>query len=50
VTAARLVELSVVVDAAYGDKTFSSLRSVSAAALEAAALRLEIHKYRMSNV
>jgi HK97 family phage prohead protease len=50
VTAARLVELSVVVDAAYGDKTFSSLRSVSAAALEAAALRLEIHLHRMSNV
>lgn len=50
VTSARLVELSVVVDAAYGDKTNSSLRSVSAAATEAARLRLEIHKHRMSNV
>jgi phage head maturation protease len=52
VTAARLVELSVVVDAAYGEKTNSSLRSVSAAVTEAARLRLEIHKHRMeqSNV
>lgn len=50
VTSARLVELSVVVDAAYGDKTNSSLRSVSAAATEAARLRLEIHKHRMSHV
>lgn len=50
VTSARLVELSVVVDAAYGDKTNSSLRSVSAAATEAARLRLEIHKHRISNV
>jgi len=50
VTSARLVELSVVVDAAYGDKTNSSLRSVSAAATEAARLRLEIHHHRMSNV
>lgn len=50
VTAARLVELSVVVDAAYGDKTQSSLRSVSAAFTEAARLRLEIHKHRMSHV
>lgn len=50
VTAARLVELSVVVDAAYGDKTSSSLRSVSAAAMEAAVLRLEIHKHRMKHV
>ena len=49
VTAARLVELSVVVDAAYGEKTSSSLRSVSAAAIEAAALRLEIHKHRMTS-
>jgi HK97 family phage prohead protease len=49
VTAARLVELSVVVDAAYGNKTSSSLRSVSAAAIEAAALRLEIHKHRMTS-
>ena len=49
VTAARLVELSVVVDAAYGEKTFSSLRRVSAAATEAARLRLEIHKHRMHN-
>ncbi len=48
VTAARLVELSVVVDAAYGDKTSSSLRSVSAAATAAARLRLEIHKHRMN--
>jgi hypothetical protein len=47
VTAARLVELSVVVDAAYGDKTNSSLRDVHAAAVEAARLRLEIHKHRM---
>lgn len=50
VTSARLVELSVVVDAAYGDKTSSSLRSVSAAFTEAARLRLEIHKHRMSHV
>ena len=50
VTSARLVELSVVVDAAYGDKTNSSLRSVSAAATEAARLRLEIHKHRMNHV
>ena len=49
VTAARLVELSVVVDAAYGDKTNSSLRSVCAAATEAARLRLEIHKHRMQD-
>lgn len=49
VTAARLVELSVVVDAAYGDKTNSSLRSVSAAFTEAARLRLEIHKHRMTD-
>jgi hypothetical protein len=41
--------LSGVVDAAYGDKTSSSLRSVSAAAIEAAALRLEIHKHRMTS-
>jgi HK97 family phage prohead protease len=49
VTAARLVELSVVVDAAYGDKTNSSLRHVSAAFTEAARLRLEIHKHRMAD-
>ena len=49
VTAARLVELSVVVDAAYGDKTNSSLRHVSAAFTEAARLRLEIHKHRMTD-
>ena len=49
VTAARLVELSVVVDAAYGDKTNSSLRRVSAAFTEAARLRLEIHKHRMTD-
>ena len=49
VNAARLVELSVVVDAAYGDKTNSSLRDVHAAAIEAARLRLEIHKHRMEN-
>ena len=49
VTAARLVELSVVVDAAYGDKTNSSLRDVHAAAVEAARLRLEIHKHRMES-
>ena len=49
VTAARLVELSVVVDAAYGDKTNSSLRRVSGAFTEAARLRLEIHKHRMAD-
>lgn len=40
VTKARLVELSVVVDAAYGDRTSSSLRSVSERDRMARALRL----------
>lgn len=48
VKAARLVEVSVVTDAAYGDRTNSSLRDVSAAALEAARLRLELHKARVT--
>jgi HK97 family phage prohead protease len=43
---ARLVEVSIVQDAAY-PQTNSSLRSVSAAAIEAARLRLEIHLRRM---
>jgi hypothetical protein len=43
---AKLVEVSIVQDAAY-PQTNSSLRSVSAAAIEAARLRLEIHLRRM---
>lgn len=43
---ARLVEVSVVQDAAY-PQTNSSLRSVSAAAQEAALLRLELHRRRI---
>jgi HK97 family phage prohead protease len=43
---ARLVEVSIVQDAAY-PQTNSSLRSVSAAAIEAARLRLELHIRRM---
>lgn len=46
---ARLVEISVVVDAAY-PQTSSSLRSVSAAAIEAARARLALHFARMNNV
>lgn len=45
---ARLVEISAVWDAAY-PQTNSSLRSVSAAALEAARLRLELHNARMNS-
>ena len=44
---ARLVEVSIVQDAAY-PQTNSSLRSVSAAAIEAARLRLELHLQRMN--
>ena len=43
---ARLVEISVVQDAAY-PQTASSLRSVSAAAIEAARARLDLHFRRM---
>ena len=43
---ARLVEISVVQDAAY-PQTTSSLRSVSAATTEAARLRLELHRKRI---
>ena len=43
---ARLVEVSIVQDAAY-PQTTSSLRSVSAAAHEAARLRLELHRKRV---
>jgi HK97 family phage prohead protease len=43
---ARLVEISVVVDAAY-PQTSSSLRRVDAAALEAAKARLELHLERI---
>lgn len=45
---ARLIEVSIVQDAAY-PQTSSSLRSVSAAALEAARARLELHFRRMSD-
>jgi HK97 family phage prohead protease len=44
---AKLVEISVVQDAAY-PQTSSSLRSVSAAAIEAARMRLEIFALRTS--
>jgi HK97 family phage prohead protease len=44
---ARLVEISAVWDAAY-PQTNSSLRSVSAAAFEAARARLELHIARMA--
>ena len=47
VESAQLVEISIVQDAAY-PQTSSSLRSVSAAAIEAARLRLEIHFARMN--
>ena len=43
---ARLVEISIVQDAAY-PQTNSSLRSVSAAASEAALVRLELHRRRI---
>jgi len=43
---ARLVEISVVVDAAY-PQTSSSLRHVDAAALDAARARLELHLSRI---
>lgn len=43
---AKLVEVSIVQDAAY-PQTTSSLRSVSAAAHEAARLRLELHRKRV---
>ena len=43
---ARLVEISVVVDAAY-PQTSSSLRCVDAAAIEAARARLELHLARI---
>ena len=43
---AKLVEVSIVQDAAY-PQTNSSLRSVSAAAIDAARLRLELHMKRM---
>ena len=46
---ARLVEISIVQDAAY-PQTSSSLRSVSAAATDAAKLRLALHFARMNNV
>jgi len=46
---ASLVEVSIVQDAAY-PQTSSSLRSVSAAALEAARTRLELHFRRIDNV
>jgi HK97 family phage prohead protease len=46
VEAARLVEISVVVDAAY-PQTSSSLRRVDAAALDAARARLELHFRRI---
>ena len=49
VTRGRLVELSVVTDAAYGDKTYSSLRSVSAAVSEAVVARLELFHARIGN-
>lgn len=44
---AQLVEISVVVDAAY-PQTSSSLRRVDAAAIEAARARLELHIARIS--
>lgn len=44
---ARLVEISVVVDAAY-PQTSSSLRCVDAAAIEAARARLELHLTRIA--
>jgi len=49
VTRGRLVELSVVTDAAYGDKTYSSLRSVSAAVRDAVEARLELFHARIRN-
>lgn len=47
VTAARLSEISIVVDAAY-PQTNSSLRCVDAATIEAAQTRLELHLQRIS--
>jgi len=44
---AKLVEVSIVVDAAY-PQTTSSLRHVDAAAIEAAQARLELHIARLS--
>jgi HK97 family phage prohead protease len=46
---ARLVEISIVQDAAY-PQTSSSLRGVRAAALEAAKARLDLFKARIRNV
>ena len=48
VRAARLVEISVVVDAAY-PQTSSSLRHVDAAAIDAARARLKLHFSRINN-
>ena len=49
VNSARLVEISVVVDAAY-PQTTSSLRHVDAGITDAVAARLELHLQRIRNV